>query len=64
MRSVSKNALYDPFYEHDACGFGFVANIDGRQTHELVRRGIQVLENLVHRGACGCDTDTGNRRCV
>ncbi|MCH7959813.1 MAG: glutamate synthase subunit alpha, partial [Candidatus Hydrogenedentes bacterium] len=60
MRSVFSGGLYDPAYEHDACGFGFVANIDGRKTHELVRRGIQVLENLVHRGACGCDPDTGD----
>ncbi|MCH8843345.1 MAG: hypothetical protein IID61_10255 [SAR324 cluster bacterium] len=60
MRSVSKRGLYDPFYEHDACGFGFVANIDGRRTHDIVRRGITVLENLVHRGACGCDPETGD----
>ncbi len=60
MRSVSPRGLYDPFYEHDACGFGFVANIDGRQSHDIVRRGITVLEDLVHRGACGCDPETGD----
>ncbi len=60
MRSVSARGLYDPYYEHDACGFGFVANIDGRRTHDIVRRGITVLENLVHRGACGCDPETGD----
>ena len=60
MRSVSTRGLYDPFYEHDACGFGFVANIDGRRTHDIVRRGIVVLENLVHRGACACDPETGD----
>ena len=61
MRSVlTKNGLYDPVNEHDACGFGFVANVDGRKTHEIVRRGITVLENLVHRGACGCDPETGD----
>jgi glutamate synthase domain-containing protein 1 len=57
---LTKNGLYDPLYEHDACGFGIVANVDGRKTHEIVRRGIAVLENLVHRGACGCDPDTGD----
>ncbi len=60
MRTVSTSGLYEPSYEHDACGFGFVANIDGRKTHEIVRRGITVLENLVHRGACGCDPETGD----
>jgi glutamate synthase domain-containing protein 2/glutamate synthase domain-containing protein 1/glutamate synthase domain-containing protein 3 len=57
---VSTKGLYEPAYEHDACGFGFVANIDGRKTHEIVRRGITVLENLAHRGACGCDPETGD----
>lgn len=60
MRSASPKGLYDPFTEHDACGFGFVANIDGRKEHKIVRRGIQVLERLVHRGACGCDPETGD----
>ncbi len=60
MRTVSTKGLYEPSYEHDACGFGFVANVDGRKSHEIVRRGITVLENLVHRGACGCDPDTGD----
>ncbi len=60
MRSISTSGLYEPSTEHDACGFGFVANIDGRKTHEIVRRGITVLENLVHRGACGCDPETGD----
>ncbi|MFP6583499.1 MAG: glutamate synthase large subunit [Candidatus Hydrogenedentota bacterium] len=60
MRSASPKGLYDPFFEHDACGFGFVANIDGRKEHKIVRRGIKVLERLVHRGACGCDPETGD----
>ncbi|MEK7793355.1 MAG: glutamate synthase subunit alpha, partial [Candidatus Hydrogenedentota bacterium] len=60
MRTLSHDGLYDPQYEHDACGIGFVANIDGRRSHDVVRQGIQVLENLVHRGACGCDPDTGD----
>ncbi len=60
MRRISTQGLYDPRFEHDACGFGFVANIDGRTSHALVLSGIQVLENLAHRGACGCDPDTGD----
>ncbi|MFP6625648.1 MAG: glutamate synthase large subunit [Deltaproteobacteria bacterium] len=46
--------------EHDACGVGFVANISGKRTHELVLQGIETLEHLEHRGACGCDPDSGD----
>lgn len=60
MRRICPDGLYDPRFEHDACGVGFVVNIDGSVTHTIVRQGIQVLENLVHRGACGCDPDTGD----
>ncbi len=52
--------LYHPSHEHDACGMGFVVNLDGRKTHEIVQKGIQVLINLTHRGACGCDPETGD----
>ncbi|MBS1105185.1 MAG: gltB [Deltaproteobacteria bacterium] len=52
--------LYDPSHEHDACGVGFVAQIDGTQSHALVHQGIQVLERMEHRGACGCDPETGD----
>ena len=52
--------LYDPRHEHDACGIGFVASIKGVRTHEIVRKGIEVLVNLTHRGACGCDPETGD----
>jgi glutamate synthase (NADPH/NADH) large chain len=52
--------LYDPSRERDACGIGFVANIAGEASHEIIRKGIQVLINLAHRGACGCDPDTGD----
>jgi glutamate synthase domain-containing protein 2/glutamate synthase domain-containing protein 1/glutamate synthase domain-containing protein 3 len=46
--------------EHDACGIGFVASIKGQRTHDIVRKGIEVLVNLTHRGACGCDPETGD----
>ncbi|MGA9508589.1 MAG: glutamate synthase large subunit [Candidatus Sulfotelmatobacter sp.] len=52
--------LYDPAQEHDACGIGFVASIRGEKSHDIVRNGIQVLLNLAHRGACGCDAETGD----
>jgi glutamate synthase (NADPH) large chain len=52
--------LYDPRNEHDACGIGFVANIKGQRSHDIILKGIQILINLTHRGACGCDPDTGD----
>ncbi len=52
--------LYDPANERDACGIGFVVNIQGQKSHDIVRKGIQVLINLTHRGACGCDPETGD----
>ena len=55
-----KQGLYDPRFEKDACGIGFVANIKGIRSHEIVRQGLEVLENLTHRGAQGCDPYTGD----
>jgi glutamate synthase domain-containing protein 2/glutamate synthase domain-containing protein 1/glutamate synthase domain-containing protein 3 len=52
--------LYDPANERDACGIGFVVNIKGKPSHDIVLKGLQILENLVHRGACGCDPETGD----
>jgi len=52
--------LYDPRTEHDACGIGFVVNLSGEKSHEIITKGIEVLVNLTHRGACGCDPDTGD----
>jgi glutamate synthase domain-containing protein 2/glutamate synthase domain-containing protein 1/glutamate synthase domain-containing protein 3 len=52
--------LYHPAHEHDACGIGFVASIRGHKSHDIIRKGIQVLINLTHRGACGCDPETGD----
>jgi len=52
--------LYRPELEHDACGIGLVASIEGKRSHAIIRKGIQVLENLTHRGACGCDPETGD----
>jgi glutamate synthase (NADPH) large chain len=55
-----KQGLYDPANEHDACGIGFVANIKGEKSHDIILKGIQILINLTHRGACGCDPETGD----
>src|SRR3712207_2203145 len=52
--------LYDPTYEHDACGVAFVARLDAEPTHEVVRRAIVALANLDHRGAEGADPSTGD----
>jgi glutamate synthase (ferredoxin) len=52
--------LYDPRHEHDACGVGFVVNIKGQKSHAIVRQALQVLINLLHRGACGCEPNTGD----
>jgi glutamate synthase domain-containing protein 2/glutamate synthase domain-containing protein 1/glutamate synthase domain-containing protein 3 len=52
--------LYNPQHEHDACGIGFVASIEGRKSHDIVTKGVQILINLAHRGACGCDPQTGD----
>ena len=55
-----KQGLYDPRHEHDACGIGFVADIKGRKSHDIVEKGLEVLVHLTHRGACGCDPETGD----
>jgi glutamate synthase domain-containing protein 2/glutamate synthase domain-containing protein 1/glutamate synthase domain-containing protein 3 len=52
--------LYDPINEHDACGVGYVVNIDGVQSHGIIEKGLAILENLSHRGATGADANTGD----
>ena len=52
--------LYDPRFEHDACGVGFVADLSGRGGHDVVDRALLVLRHLDHRGAKGSDPDTGD----
>jgi glutamate synthase domain-containing protein 2/glutamate synthase domain-containing protein 1/glutamate synthase domain-containing protein 3 len=52
--------LYDPCREHDSCGVGFVVDIKGRKSHDIVAKALTVLDNLTHRGACGCDPRTGD----
>ena len=52
--------LYDPSFEHDSCGVGFVAHIKGHRSHQIVLDALTLLENMEHRGACGCETNTGD----
>src|SRR5512134_2708758 len=52
--------LYDPRNEHDSCGVGFVANIKGAKSHDIVRQGLKILVNLDHRGAVGADPLVGD----
>ena len=56
----NRQGLYDPQHEKDSCGIGFVVNIKGKKSHDIVRKGLQVLENLTHRGAQGADSHTGD----
>ena len=55
-----QQGLYDPRQEKDSCGVGFVVNVQGQKSHRIVQQGLQILENLTHRGAQGCDPCTGD----
>ena len=52
--------LYDPRFEHDACGVGFIVHIKGQKSHEIVHQGLELLKNLTHRGAVGADIYAGD----
>ena len=56
----TKQGLYDPFYEREACGTGFVVNIKGIPSHDIVEQALTILDNLAHRGATGSEQDTGD----
>ena len=60
MAVPARQGLYDPRNEHDSCGVGFVANIKGRKSHDIIERGLQILVNLDHRGAVGADPLVGD----
>ncbi len=57
---ASNIGLYRPEFERDACGIGFVANIKGNKNHQIVSDALTILENMEHRGACGCESNTGD----
>ncbi|MCA9225559.1 MAG: glutamate synthase subunit alpha, partial [Planctomycetales bacterium] len=56
----AKHGLYDPANEKDSCGVGFVAHIKGQRSHQIVQDAYVVLKNMDHRGACGCEANTGD----
>ncbi len=55
-----RQGLYDPGHEHDACGVGCVVDLKGRKSHQIIQDALQILVNLEHRGACGCEKNTGD----
>ncbi len=55
-----KQGLYDPAFEKDSCGVGFVVNIKGKKSHKIIQQALTILLNLRHRGACGCEANTGD----
>jgi glutamate synthase (NADPH/NADH) large chain len=52
--------LYHPSFEHDSCGVGFIANMKGHKSHQIVSDALTMLERMEHRGACGCEPNTGD----
>ncbi len=60
LQAPKAQGLYDPRYEHDACGVAFVVNIKGKRSNSVVRDALTALVNLRHRGACGCENNTGD----
>ncbi|GJM27664.1 MAG: glutamate synthase [Cyclobacteriaceae bacterium] len=60
MKKGNNKSLYLPEMEHDSCGIGFVANLKGVKSHQVVEDALIMLENMQHRGACGCEPETGD----
>ncbi len=59
-KSFMKQGMYDPAFEHDACGMGFVADVKGKKSRSIIDKGLDILKNLEHRGAVGADPETGD----
>jgi len=60
VKELLPEGLYHPRFEHDSCGVGFIANIKGRKSHQLISDALTMLERMEHRGACGCEPNTGD----
>ncbi|HNP96348.1 MAG TPA: hypothetical protein PKJ63_11995, partial [Cyclobacteriaceae bacterium] len=60
MKEENNSGLYTADLEHDSCGVGFIANIKGRKSHQIVQDGLTMLSRMAHRGACGCEPNTGD----
>ena len=59
-KPLQKQGLYDPAFEHDACGVAFVVDIKGRKSHDIIAKSLTILRNLSHRGATGSEINTGD----
>src|SRR3954453_10354459 len=57
---MANNGLYAPEFEHDSCGIGFVVNIKSHKSNTIISDALTILENMEHRGACGCEHNTGD----
>ena len=55
-----KQGLYDPEFEKDSCGVGFIVDMKGEKSHKVIQDGLEILKKLEHRGACGADAKTGD----
>src|SRR3954463_4760136 len=60
LTAPKAQGLYDPQFEHDACGVGFIAHVKGKKSHGILRDALGALVKLNHRGACGCEANTGD----
>ncbi|MEJ2750916.1 MAG: hypothetical protein P8183_23860, partial [Anaerolineae bacterium] len=60
LKGAAERGLYAPRFEHDACGTGFVVDVQGRPSHDIVQQALEVLVNLSHRGASGSEPNTGD----
>ena len=60
QKDSPQQGLYRPEFEHDSCGTGFIANINGHKSNQIIDDALTMLENMEHRGACGCDPDSGD----
>jgi len=59
-KNLEEKGLYDPRFEHDACGVGFIVHMKGKKSHDIIEKALLALNHLTHRGACGCETNTGD----
>ena len=59
-QAESQQGLYRPEFEHDSCGTGFITNINGHKSYQIIDDALTMLENMEHRGACGCDPESGD----
>ena len=57
---AQKQGLYDPSFEHDSCGIGFVANLKSKKSFQYIQNALDMLVNMEHRGGCGCEPETGD----